>query len=71
MKYSIMILALLTIVVSLGFVPAANAARRSAQNYDRPSASRQSSGSWQCYPYCEGGTYEGRPVREWLKPDRW
>ena len=23
------------------------------------------------YPYCDGGTYEGRPVREWMKPDRW
>lgn len=31
----------------------------------------KSKGSWQCYPYCDGGTYEGRPVREWMKPDRW
>jgi hypothetical protein len=21
--------------------------------------------------FCDGGTYEGRPVREWMKPDRW
>ena len=71
MKYSMMILALLTIVLCVGFDAAANAARRSAQNYDQPRTSRQSGGSWQCYPYCDGGTYEGRPVREWLKPDRW
>jgi hypothetical protein len=71
MKHPIMTLVLLTIVLSIGVVPAATAARRSAQNYDQRSAPRQSGGSWQCYPYCEGGTYEGRPVREWLKPDRW
>jgi hypothetical protein len=55
-------LALAALLAALGSVPAANAARQS---------NHESDGSWQCYPYCQGGTYEGRPVREWLKPDSW
>ena len=53
------------------FLTSADAARRVAPAYDQPRAQRNSGGSWRCYPYCDGGTYEGRPVREWLKPDRW
>ena len=52
-------------------VTSADAARRSVPEYDQPRARRDSDGSWRCYPYCPGGTYEGRPVREWLKPDGW
>jgi hypothetical protein len=48
------------------FVTTANAAPRSVPNHDQLSAQRNSDGSWQCYPYCPGGTYEGRPVEEWL-----
>jgi hypothetical protein len=43
-------------------------ARRSS---DQSPARRASDGSWQCYPYCDGGTYKGRPVSEWLRPGRW
>jgi hypothetical protein len=46
-------------------------ARRDSRDSDQSRARRDSNGSWQCYPYCDGGTYEGRPVREWMKPDRW
>lgn len=69
-----------TLVVAVGlaalmigsvFLTSADAARRVAPTYEQPRAQRNSGGSWRCYPYCEGGTYEGRPVREWLKPDRW
>jgi hypothetical protein len=63
MKTSVAALALATLIAVSAFAPAANAARRSDDD--------QSDGSWQCYPYCQGGTYEGRPVREWLKPDGW
>lgn len=48
----------------------ADAAPRRAREYDQPQR-RESGGSWQCYPYCSGGTYEGRPLREWMKPDSW
>jgi len=71
MKSLTAVLALATFLVALGSVPAANAARRSVPRYDQYRAYRDPGGSWQCYPYCEGGTYEGRPVREWLKPDSW
>lgn len=54
---------ILATLIAVTFAPAANAARRSDSD--------QSDGSWQCYPYCQGGTYEGRPVREWMKPDGW
>jgi hypothetical protein len=46
-------------------------ANLAASHLARRSDSDQSDGSWQCYPYCQGGTYEGRPVREWMKPDGW
>jgi hypothetical protein len=68
---SLAVLALATLVIALAPAPAANAARRSAPEYDEYHAYHDSGGSWQCYPYCQGGTYEGRPVREWLKPDSW
>jgi hypothetical protein len=41
------------------------------RRYDQERARRVSDGSWQCYPYCQGGTYQGRPVREWLRPGGW
>jgi Spy/CpxP family protein refolding chaperone len=67
MKRSAAALVLATLI-AVTFAPAANAARRS--DNDGPRA-HESGGSWQCYPYCQGGTYEGRPVREWMKPDGW
>ena len=66
MKSLITVLVVATFVVALGSVPRANAARRSTPNYDQSRMHRDTGGSWQCYPYCDGGTYEGRPVREWL-----
>jgi hypothetical protein len=68
MKTSLTALVFATLIAVLTLASAANAARRS--DYDQP-RSHESNGSWQCYPYCAGGTYEGRPVREWLKPDGW
>ena len=62
---------LAALMIGSVFLTSADAARRLAPRYEQPRAQRNSGGSWQCYPYCEGGTYEGRPVREWLKPDRW
>ena len=59
-------LALATIIGGSAFVTTANAAPRSVPNHDQLSAQRSSDGSWQCYPYCPGGTYEGRPVEEWM-----
>jgi hypothetical protein len=55
-------LALATLIAIPAFTQPAAAASESR---------RDSDGSWQCYPYCDGGTYEGRPVREWMKPDGW
>jgi hypothetical protein len=68
MKTSLTALAFATLIAVSAFTSAANAARRS--DYDPP-RSHESDGSWQCYPYCAGGTYDGRPVREWMKPDSW
>ena len=62
---------LAALMIGSVFLTSADAARRVAPAYDQPRAQRNSGGSWRCYPYCDGGTYEGRPVREWLKPDRW
>jgi hypothetical protein len=45
--------------------------RELQQSFNQSQARSKSKWSWQCYPYCDGGTYEGRPVREWMKPDRW
>jgi hypothetical protein len=71
MKTLFAALALATLIAGPAFVTSADAARRSVPEYDQPRANRDSDGSWRCYPYCPGGTYEGRPVREWLKPDGW
>jgi hypothetical protein len=71
MKTFFAALALAALIGGPAFVTSADAARRSVPDYDQPRARRDSDGSWQCYPYCAGGTYEGRPVREWLKPDGW
>ena len=71
MKTFITALALATLITASGFAPSANAARRSVPEYDQSRARRDSEGSLQCYPYCQGGTSEGRPIREWLKPDGW
>ena len=71
MKQLTTILAFSTFVVALGPVHAANAAHRSAPDYDQSRAYSKSDGSWWCYPYCTAGTYEGRPLREWFKPDGW
>ena len=46
-------------------------AAKSRRDFNQPRARSEYKGSWQCYPYCDGGTYQGRPVREWMKPDRW
>jgi hypothetical protein len=62
MKTLITALALATLIAVPAFTQSAAAASK---------ARRDSDGSWQCYPYCNGGTYEGRPVREWMKPDGW
>ena len=62
---------LAALMIGSVFLTSADAARRVAPAYDQPRTQRNSGGSWRCYPYCDGGTYEGRPVREWLKPDRW
>ena len=62
---------LAALMIGSVFLTSADAARRVAPAYEQPRAQRNSGGSWRCYPYCDGGTYEGRPVREWLKPDRW
>ena len=50
---------------------AQSVAAKSRRDFNQSQARSKSKGSWQCYPYCDGGTYEGRPVREWMKPDRW
>jgi hypothetical protein len=71
MKTFIPALAFAALVAVPVFAPAANAARRFVPQYNQSVDRRDSGGSWQCYPYCPGGTFEGRPVREWLKPDRW
>ena len=71
MKAFIAALTFATLIAGTAFVTSADAARRSAPNYYQTRVRRDSGGSWQCYPYCEGGTYEGRPVSEWMKPDRW
>ena len=71
MKTFIPALALATLIAASAFAPSANAARRSVPQYDQSRARRDSDGSWQCYPYCQGGTYKGRPVREWLRPGGW
>jgi xanthosine utilization system XapX-like protein len=71
MKTLFAALALATLIAGPAFVTSADAAQRSVPEYDQPRANRDSDGSWRCYPYCAGGTYEGRPVREWLKPDGW
>jgi len=72
MKAFIAALTFATLIAGTAFVTSADAARRSASDYYQTRVRRGSGGgSWQCYPYCEGGTYEGRPVREWMKPDRW
>ncbi len=71
MKAFIAALTFATLIAGTAFVTSADAARRSAPNYSQTRVRRDSGGSWQCYPYCEGGTYEGRPVSEWMKPDRW
>jgi hypothetical protein len=72
MKVFIPALALaILITASAFFAPSANAARRSVPRYDQERTRRVSDGSWQCYPYCQGGTYQGRPVREWLRPGGW
>ena len=67
MKTLFAALALATLIAGPAFVTSADAARRSVPEYDQPRANHDSDGSWRCYPYCPGGTYEGRPVREWLK----
>jgi hypothetical protein len=71
MKTFVTTLALATLIGGSVFVTSADAARRSAREHDQPRARRDSDGSWQCYPYCPGGTYEGRPVREWMRPGGW
>ena len=62
MKTLIAALALATLIAVPAFTQSAASASK-----DR----RDSDGSWQCYPYCNGGTYEGRPVSEWLRPGTW
>jgi hypothetical protein len=66
---TVMILAILIEVPA--FARSATAPPQSRRDYDQSRPRRDSGGSWRCYPYCEGGTFEGRPVREWMKPDRW
>jgi hypothetical protein len=81
MKTLIIALALATLIAVPAFAQSAGAAPKARRGFDQsparrdsdqsPARRRASDGSWQCYPYCDGGTYEGRPVREWMKPDRW
>jgi hypothetical protein len=67
MKMFITVLAVLMGVAA----SAQSVAAKSRRDFHQSRARSESKGSWQCYPYCDGGTYEGRPVREWMKPDRW
>jgi hypothetical protein len=67
MKMCITVLAVLMGVTA----SAQSVAAKSRRDFNQSQARSKSKGSWQCYPYCDGGTYEGRPVREWMKPDRW
>jgi hypothetical protein len=71
MKAFIITLILATLISGSVFITSVDAARRSRSEYDQPPAHNYSDGSWRCYPYCPGGYYEGRPLREWLKPDGW
>jgi hypothetical protein len=43
---------------------AQSVAAKSRRDFNQSQARSKSKGSWQCYPYCDGGTYEGRPVRD-------
>jgi hypothetical protein len=69
MKIPITALALATLIAVPAFTQPVVAASQS--RHDSSQSRHDSDGSWQCYPYCDGGTYEGRPVREWMKPDGW
>jgi hypothetical protein len=71
MKTWIVALAFIGLFATSAVLTAADAAPRNAGYYDQSRARRSSGASWQCYPYCGDGTYKGRPVSEWLKPDRW
>jgi hypothetical protein len=71
MKMLITALALATLIAVPTFTESAAAAPKARRGSDQSPARRASDGSWQCYPYCDGGIYEGRPVREWLRPGRW
>ena len=61
MKTFFAALALAALVGGSAFVTSADAARRSVPEYDQPRARRDSDGSWQCYPYCAGGTLRRTP----------
>jgi hypothetical protein len=62
--------------VSAGFAlmavtaSAQSVAAKSRRDFHQSRARSESKGRG-IYPYCDGGTYEGHPVREWMKPDRW
>jgi hypothetical protein len=80
MKTLIPALALAALIAVPAFAQSAAAAPKARRDFDQSQVRRDSdqsrtrrdsNGSWQCYPYCDGGTYEGRPVREWLRPGRW
>jgi hypothetical protein len=71
-KVLITVVALAVLIVEPARAESAIAFVQSGRDYTaQPGASRDSGGSWQCYPYCGGGTYQRRPVREWMRPSRW
>jgi hypothetical protein len=71
MKALITAVALAVLMVGPALAESAIIFVQSSRDYAQQQSRRNSGGSWRCYPYCDGGTYEGRPVREWMKPDRW
>jgi hypothetical protein len=62
-------------VILIGILVVGQSAAAAAKTRRYPSQPRQSYSyssdcSWRSYPYCNG-TYEGRPVSEWLRPGTW
>jgi hypothetical protein len=72
MKVLMTVMALAVLIVEPARAESPIAFVQSGRDYTaQPGASRDTRGSWQCYPYCGGGTYQRRPVREWMRPSRW
>jgi hypothetical protein len=61
---------LVALVATPALTASATTATKGRQNSHRWQTYRGSDEAWRSYPFYNG-TYQGRPVSEWLRPGTW